>query len=80
MMHVDLVDMDDFINDLSKLGIECPDSDVDNVKSSIDTWLQSVDTTQRDQFSKLLFCVEQKGILLPDIESVVLWGIQQLPR
>lgn len=80
MMHVDLVDMDDFITDLNQLGIECTSADVDSVKSSIDKWLQGVDTTQRDRFSKLLFCIEEKGILLPDIENVVRWGAQQLPR
>ena len=53
---------------------------VDSVKSSIDEWLQGVDSTQRDRFSKLLFCIEEKGILLPDIENVVRWGAQQLPR
>lgn len=80
MMHVDLVDMDDFVTDLGQLGIECTSKDVDSVKSSIDEWLQTVDSTQRDQFSKLIFCIEQKGILLPDIENVVRWGAQQLPR
>ncbi|WMN89969.1 hypothetical protein NI382_17945 [Vibrio parahaemolyticus] len=80
MMHVDLVDMDDFITDLSQLGIECPSADVDSVKSSIDQWLQTVDSSQRNRFSKLLFCIEKKGILLPDIENVVRWGAQQLPR
>ncbi len=80
MMHVDLVDMDDFIMDLGQLGIECSSMDVDSVKSSIDEWLQTVDSTQRDKFSKLLFCIEEKGILLPDLENVVRWGAQQLPQ
>ncbi|MEF1311436.1 hypothetical protein QTO01_15120 [Vibrio mytili] len=80
MMHVDLVDMDDLITDLDQIGIECTGHDVDSVKNSIDKWLESVDSIQRDRFSKLIFSMEQKGILLPDIENVVRWGAQRLPQ
>lgn len=59
MMHVDLVDMDDFVTDLGQFGIKYLSMDVNSVKSSLDEWLQTSDSAQRDMFSKLSFCIEE---------------------
>ncbi|WPC75584.1 hypothetical protein [Vibrio porteresiae] len=75
MMHADLVDMVDFINTLSDLGIKCHSNAPDSVKNSIENWLKA--TPNNTPLWDAVYAVDSDGILLPDVEDVITWALNK---
>lgn len=80
MMHVDLVDMVDFVKKLCELGIKCVSNETESVKKSIGEWFNRVDSESNSRFWETLLRIEKDGILLPDVEEVIDWSHRQLPH
>ncbi|MBF9000955.1 MULTISPECIES: hypothetical protein [Vibrio] len=75
MMHADLVDMVDFVNTISDLGIQCSSNEPEKVKSSIELWLK--DNADNAPLWDAVYAFESDGILLPEVEEVIAWTLSK---
>jgi len=80
MMHVDLVDMVDFVKALCEVGIKCVSNETESVKKCISDGLKNGDSESNVRFWDTLLRIESEGILLPDVEEVIDWSHRQLHR
>ncbi|EKO3517890.1 hypothetical protein LA983_002337 [Vibrio fluvialis] len=75
MMYADLVDMDDFMAVMAKLGIPNEkERDFEQVTCSIKHWLSSANEQDSRIFWATMEQIEEEGILLPDVENIILWS------
>ncbi|MDC0610166.1 hypothetical protein OAP63_05490 [Vibrio sp.] len=74
MMYADLVDMNDFTSAIAELGVVCDSTESDNVKRSIETWLGKAAPSESKQFWATVSRIEEDGILLPEVESLIYWS------
>ncbi|EKO3904839.1 hypothetical protein KW523_20755 [Vibrio fluvialis] len=75
MMYADLVDMDDFMAVIAKLGIPNEkERDFEQVTCRIKQWLSSANEQDSHIFWATMEQIEEEGILLPDVENIILWS------
>lgn len=75
MMYADLVDMDDFMTVMAKLGIPTDKTrDFEHVTDGIKQWLSIANERETHLFWTTIKRIEEEGILLPDVENIILWS------
>ncbi|XAW88236.1 hypothetical protein ABDK09_02360 [Vibrio sp. CDRSL-10 TSBA] len=79
MMYAELIDMDDFMLVMKRLGITTDERrDFEYVTSRIEQWLNEASEKDSREFWHTIDDIEEDGILLPDVENIILWS-RKLP-
>ena len=79
MMYAELIDMDDFMLVMERLGITTDERrDFEYVTSRIEQWLNEASEKDSREFWQTIDDIEEDGILLPDVENIILWS-RKLP-
>lgn len=74
MMYAELIDMDDFMLVMKRLGITNDEHrDFEYVTSCIEQWLNEASEKDSREFWATIDDIEEDGILLPEVENIVLW-------
>lgn len=79
MMYAELIDMDDFMLVMKRLGITNDERrDFEHITSSIEQWLNEASEKDSHEFWATIDEIEEDGILLPEVENIILWA-RKLP-
>lgn len=72
MMYADLIDMQDFIERLQKLGVKMStDANAETVQTTLENWLQAASPEQLAAFRQMSEDIEAHYEVLPAVDALL---------